>query len=59
MNTAQTNLKFSNDEKQRVCQTCRKGFKSKSYLTVHKKNHSGKNRTIVIFVIRCLPIKVT
>ena len=42
MNTAQTSLKSSNDEKQHVCGTCGKCFKSKCYLIVHKRIHSGE-----------------
>ena len=37
MNTAKTSLNFSNDEKQYVCETCGKSFKSKSYVNVHKR----------------------
>ena len=42
MNTSQTNLKFSKDKMQHVCETCRKGFKSKSYLKIHGRIHSGE-----------------
>ena len=42
MNTSQTSLKFSNDEKQHVCETCGKYFKSKAHLIVHKRINSGE-----------------
>ena len=43
MNTHQTSLKSSIDEKQRVCETCGKCFMSKSYFKIHRRIHSGEN----------------
>ena len=44
MNTSKASLKSSNDVKQHFCETCRKGFELKFYLTVHNKIHSRVNR---------------
>ena len=41
MNTAETSVKFSNKERKNVCETCGKSFKSKIYLKVHGRIHSG------------------
>ena len=43
MSTAQVSLKSSNDEKQHICEICGKRFKSKYYLIVHNRIHSGEN----------------
>ena len=46
MNTAQAwefNSSNLNEVKQNVCDICGKSFKSKSYLTQHKRIHSSKN----------------
>ena len=40
MSTAQALVKYSNDENQHVCETCGKGFKSKSKFIVHNRIHS-------------------
>ena len=58
MNTAQINLKSSNDENQHACETCGKAFKSKSPRIFHKRVHSGVNRTTVMLVIGVLVRKV-
>ena len=54
MNTVETSLKSPNDEKQHICETCEKSFKSKSALNLHRRNHSGENLSIVIFVTKVL-----
>ena len=43
MDIVQNSSKFSNNEKQHVCETCGKSFKSKYYLIAHKTTHSGEN----------------
>ena len=40
--TAQTNMQLSNNEKQHVCEACGNGFKSKGYLKIHERIHSGE-----------------
>ena len=42
MDTDETSVKLSIGEKQHVCVTCEKGFKSKSNLIVHERIHSGE-----------------
>ena len=42
MNTSQTSLNFSNDEKQHDCETCGNSFKCKSLLIRHERVHSGE-----------------
>ena len=39
------------NSKSMTCDVCRKIFKTKSYLNVHKRIHSGENGTCVIKVL--------